>query len=165
MAVECIFRLSNDYSQDGDVGICTAISFNWAKYTLKKGKGLAKRSDLKLDTHTLNAQMAVIKKLDGQEETNEYLELFGLNFVAGTDVRNHADIEKFAKDNAPHVAVFWNSHHTMGYNYAHLAKEFFEPEQGLFRAKLTKDIDAKMQEVFARDNYAVVQHAVVVKLQ
>ena len=47
----------------------------------------------------------------------------------------------------PHVGIFWNSFHTMGYAYGHLKKHYFDNNIGLFSAKLTADIVAKMEAV------------------
>jgi hypothetical protein len=164
VAAKPLFSLDNNIFQNGQQGICTVISFNWAKYTLKKGKGLQKREDIPLSTHILNIQQGRNRWDDPIGETPQYLGRYGLALVAATDVNTYAAIEEFTKNTAPHVAVFWNSHHTMGYRYAHNEKEFFDPELGLYRAKLTKNIDAKIKEVFIQKNYDVVQRCIVVKL-
>jgi len=50
------------------------------------------------------------------------------------------------KATPPHVAIFWNEHHTMGYRYEHLNKEFFDCEYGLYRAEKTADIITQMKK-------------------
>jgi hypothetical protein len=145
MSVTRVFALHNNYTQSGQQGICTAASLDWCKKTLKAGRGLKAASEL-MDTHTLNAQMAVIRKLDasGADQTDRA----GLKSVGGDRViASIDDIIKTAKNTPPHVAIFWTSGHTMGYRYAHHEKEFFDIETGLFRAKLTDDLKKKMEGI------------------
>lgn len=154
-------------------GICTAASFLWAKQTLRLGRCLTSADEISKDFKgplgqiTIGALMSTLRHKDAllESKPDEYLEPLGLTSVTGATVlRNFADLEALAKNNAPHIAVFWNSHHTMGYRYHHHDKEYFDMEAGLYKAKLTRDIDAKMQEIWKAKKYAVIDKGIVVKL-
>jgi hypothetical protein len=145
MSVTRVFALHNNYSQSGQQGICTAASLDWCKKTLRAGRGIRSASEL-MDTHALNAQMAVIRKLDASAA--DQTDRAGLKAVGGDRVITSIDdIISTTKNTAPHVAIFWTAGHTMGYRYAHHEKEFFDIETGLFRAKLTEHLKAKMTEI------------------
>lgn len=154
-------------------GICTAASFLWARQTLKLGRCLASANEISADFKgamgqiTIGALMSTLRHKDAllESKPDEYLESLGLVSVTGAvGLQNFADLEALAKNNAPHVAVFWNSHHTMGYRYHHHDKEYFDMEAGLYKAKLTRDIDAKMAEIWKAKGYHVIEKGIVVKL-
>jgi hypothetical protein len=162
MAAKEIFKMKNDFSQGSTVGICTCISLNWARKVLKKGSAINSYDQIGLTDLTLNAQMAQLRKLDnnpaGQCELVQLEPVGGDQNIASVD-----DIIRIVKTTVPHVAIFWTATHTMGYRYAHNEKEFFDNEVGLFRAKTTKEIKAKMNTVIS--GYGAVTGLRVVKLQ
>jgi len=136
-----IFSLSNPYNQANgqSQGICTAASLAWCKACLKLGRGVNSWAEVGLDVHLLNIQMATMRKLDS--EPRRQTELAGLVPV-GPD-KTLADLDTLfreTKNTAPYICIFWTSGHTMGYRYSHHEKEFFDMEQGLFRAKYTDGI-------------------------
>jgi len=139
--------MQNNFSQGKSVGICTCIALNWAKQTLKRGRGLKTYTELGLDEHTMNAQMAVLRKYDNSPA--EQCDLVGLSMAESGDrtVTSIDDVLNITKRVQPHIAIFWTQTHTMGYRYGHNEKEFFDNEIGLFRSKKTFDIKAKMSLV------------------
>ena len=148
MPVRQIFSLQNNFSQGTERGICTCIALVWARKTLLKGSGLDSHSELGLDYHTMNAQMAKLRKLDNQPA--EQCELVGLK-PDGSDQRIHSidDVINKTKASASGVAIFWTQTHTMGYRYASKEKEFFDNEKGLYRAELTDDLKKKMIDIIS----------------
>ena len=162
MAAREIFKMQNNFSQGSRVGICTCISLNWARRVLKKGSAINKYSEIGLTDLTMNAQMAQLRKLDadpaGQCALVDLVPVGGDQNIASVD-----DVVRIVKTTAPHVAIFWTATHTMGYRYAHNEKEFFDNEIGLYRAKTSKDIKAKMDAVTS--GYGGVIGLRVVRLQ
>jgi len=148
MPVKEIFPMRNDFLQGADKGICTCIALVWARKTLLKGSGLDSYSELGLDDHTMNAQMAKLRKLDNQPA--EQCELVGLK-PDGPDTTIHSidDVINKTKASASGVAIFWTQTHTMGYRYASKEKEFFDNEKGLYRAELTDDLKKKMTDIIS----------------
>lgn len=148
MPVRQIFSLQNNFSQGTERGICTCIALVWARKTLLKGSGLDSHSELGLDYHTMNAQMAKLRKLDNQPA--EQCELVGLK-PDGSDQRIHSidEVINKTKASASGVAIFWTQTHTMGYRYASKEKEFFDNEKGLYRAELTDDLKKKMTDIIS----------------
>jgi hypothetical protein len=154
--------MQNNFNQADSVGICTCASLTWARQTLKRGRGLNQYSELGLDDHTMNAQMAVLRRHDN--DPAKQCELAQLQMVGGDRPISSIDqVTTIVKATAPHVAIFWTRTHTMGYRYAHREKEFFDNEQGLFRAGLTKHIAAKMAEIITP--YGPVEGLRVVSLR
>ena len=152
MAAKQVFSMANDFTQfnrgwkrrNGAQGICTAASLAWAKKSLQ-GRRITSFSDLGVSAHSLNAQMAVLRQHDA--DPARQTEMAGLEMV-GNDraVADFDDLARYVKITTPHVAIFWTAGHTMGYRYAHHRKEFFDIEDGLYWAKLTKDIRKKVNE-------------------
>ena len=161
MAAKLVFPMQNNFGQGNEQGICTCSALTWARKTLQLGRGLSAYSELGLDSHTMNVQMAVLRKYDS--EPQKQCELARLEMI-GTEktIASIDDIPRLVKGTAPHIAIFWTQTHTMGYRYAHHEKEFFDVEVGLFRAKYTKEIKAKMTEIIA--NYGAVKGLRLVKL-
>jgi hypothetical protein len=164
MAARLVFSLSNNYTQDNGTsqGICTAASLAWAKACLKKGAAVNSYSELGVNQLALEAQMQVIRKLDSSplEQTSNA----GLGLIAELSVNSIDEVIRKAKQYPPHVAIFWNSFHTMGYRYSHNQKEFFDMNEGLFRAKTSDDIKAKMTEIFRSKGYGSVLGMRIVSL-
>jgi hypothetical protein len=160
MGATTVFRLQNNYHQAGAQGICTAASLDWCRKVLKLGRSVENPNEL-MSSHALNAQMAVIRKLDavGADQT----ERAGLEAV-GPDrtILTIDEVISAAKATPPHVLIFWTATHTMAYRYSHLRKEFFDIEAGLFRAKVTKDIRKKMTDIIG--GYGPVRGLRVVRL-
>lgn len=148
MAATLVFPMKNDFGQGTEQGICTCSALTWARKTLKLGRGLKTYAELGLDNHTMNAQMAVLRKADNDPVRQcelAQVEAIGADMV----IASVDDIIRHAKTTSPHVAIFWTQTHTMGYSYGHHDKEFFDVEVGLYRAKLTKDIKATMTSTIA----------------
>jgi hypothetical protein len=161
MAATEIFKMTNSYTQGKEVGICSCIALNWARRVLKKGSGINAYSEIGLTELTMNAQMAKLRKLDADPDAQSAL--VDLEPVGGDQViASVDDVIRLVKATIPHVAIFWTSTHTMGYRYAHNEKEFFDNEIGLWRAKTSKEIKAKMKSV--TDTYGGVVGLRVVKL-
>lgn len=153
MSAKLIFSMQNNFTQNASQGICTCASLVWARKTLRLGRGLQSYSELGLDDHTMNAQMAVLRRADGDPAQQCELAQLELNGPEAAIATVDA-IPTLVSSTAPYVAIFWTATHTMGYRYAHHEKEFFDVEVGLFRAKLTKHITAKMTEII--NNYGPV---------
>jgi hypothetical protein len=49
------------------------------------------------------------------------------------------------------IGIVWNGYHTMGYGYSHKQKDLFDMNYGLFRAKYSKGIQAKIEELYGDD--------------
>lgn len=154
MAAKRIFKMANDFTQfnrgwkgkNGAQGICTAASLAWAKKCLE-GRRITSFSSLGVSAHGLNAQMAILRRHDG--DPARQTEMAGLEMVGNDRVINSFDdLAKNVKSTAPHVAIFWTAGHTMGYRYTHHQKEFFDVEDGLYRAKFTKDIKKKINKEY-----------------
>ena len=161
MSAKLIFPMQNNFGQGNELGICTCSALAWARKTLKLGRGLNTYAELGLDDHTMNAQMAVLRKFDNQPA--KQCELAQLEMIGNDQpIAAVADVVRLVKTTPPHVAIFWTQTHTMGYRYAHHEKEFFDVEVGLFRAKLTKEIEAKMTSIIA--NYGRVLGLRLVRL-
>jgi frataxin-like iron-binding protein CyaY len=129
---------------------------------LKKGGGINKYSEIGLTDHAMNAQMAQLRKFDNDSAKQSGLAdlepVGGDHIIASVD-----DVIRIVRNTAPHVAVFWTATHTMGYRYAHNEKEFFDNEVGLYRAKTSKEIKAKLNQIIA--GYGGVTGVRVVKLK
>lgn len=149
MAAKKIFGMTNSYAQWGNQagGICTCISLWWAQKTLKKGRGLSSFHELP-DANVMNAQMSMLRRYDSQpDKQTELVDRLVMNGPSEIPIFSVDDVVQLVKGVYPYVAIFYNDTHTMGYRYAHHEKEFFDVEEGLFRAKFTKDILAKMKEI------------------
>jgi hypothetical protein len=160
MAATLVFSMTNNFTQSNQVGICTCSALHWAKKSLKLKRGLKSYTELP-NEQAMNAQMAVLRKLDNKPA--EQCELVGLATV-GHDriISSIQELTRLVKSTAPHIAIFWTQNHTMGYRYAHNEKEFFDVESGLYRAKTTKDIQAKMEKQIQA--YGQVKGVRIVKL-
>jgi len=162
MAAKQVFAMQNNFAQGSSVGICTCISLNWARRVLKKGGAINAYSEIGLSDLTLNAQMAKLRKLDSDPVAQSAL--VDLEAVGGDrNIASADDVIRLTKQTPPHVAIFWTAGHTMGYRYAHNEKEFFDNEVGLFRAKTSKEIKAKINEV--TKNYGGIIGMRIVRLQ
>lgn len=178
MSATLVFRTANDFYQGYDPpmdllgkklksqGICTAASMNWAKKVLNRGRSVNSFDEIGLNVHTLNAQMAKLRKLDRDPE--QQCDLVGLQMVSiignkDLKIASIADVIKLGDDNPSEVIIFWTEHHTMAYRYASQNKEFFDIEVGLYRAKTTAEIKEKMKEITGP--YGALTGARVVKLK
>jgi hypothetical protein len=162
MAAKQIFSMKNDFTQGTRVGICSCIALNWARRVLKKGGAINSYSEIGLTDLTMGAQMAQLRKLD--HDPDAQCALVDLVSVGGDqNIASVDDVIRLVKSTAPHVAIFWTATHTMGYRYAHNEKEFFDNEVGLYRAKTSKEIKAKITDVTSA--YGAVIGLRVVKLQ
>ena len=161
MAAKLVFALSNNFKQNGSVGICTAASMAWARAVLKKQGSVKKRNEFP-DDHVLNAQMAMVRELDAR--VADQVDKFNLALHTEATVNSITAVTALGKANSGRPVIFWNSHHTMGYRNAGRFKEFFDMECGLYRAKKTADIEACITTQFTASNYAPLSGACVVKL-
>ncbi len=162
MAASTVFTLDNNFSQGGSQGICTAASLAWARKCLEKRGHVNSFAEISRGgVHAINAQMAVLRKYDGNPR--KQTEMAGLTFVNEPAVSSIDDVIKKVKASESGVAIFWTQFHTMGYRYSHQEKEFFDMEAGLFRSKYSKNIKAKMEQIFKR-GYGAVKGCRIVKL-
>lgn len=164
MAAKLIFRMTNDNSQrnKNELGECTAASLAWAKKYLDKKGGINSYDEIGINPIALGAQMAVIRNLDNAAD--DQTERAGLIAVNDTVINSLEAMVFTVKNTAPHVAIFWNSFHTMGYRYSHNEKEFFDLNVGLYRAKTSKEIIEKMNEIFTLNGYGSVERMRVVRI-
>lgn len=162
MATRKIFSTDNMYWQAGAQGICTAASLAWCRKTLQIGN-VDSFDALGVTDHSLNAQMAVLRRHDGDPVHQS--DLAGLRMVGDSewDIDQVGHVTSLGKDHPNAAVIFWTEGHTMAYRYQSEQKDFFDIEVGAFRAKLTKDIEATMREVTA--NYGPLTGARVVALK
>ena len=132
---------------------CTAAAFTWCH--MKLGGRVTPRADLFLPSdETINVNMQNIRDHD-----NDPLAQAGImGFVVtersrGSVTYSSEQIAEIFKKNPGHVGIFWNSFHTMGYAYAHHDKEYFDNNVGLYKAKYTSGITAKMDSVQQAQRY------------
>jgi len=185
MTAELVFQTNNAYDQywldwgnqqagkptkEFEEGICTAAAMNWAKKVLKTGP-INTFEGIGLDAHTLNAQMAKLRRYDAAPK--EQCEMVGLElFVDYSAISNNASgdvvdsvdkVTKFAeKYGDKRAIIFWTNTHTMAYWRSSKNKQFFDIEVGLYRANTTKEITAKMKEIIG--TYGPVTGGIVVVL-
>ncbi|HTU68202.1 MAG TPA: hypothetical protein VMF52_19810 [Steroidobacteraceae bacterium] len=162
MAATLVFPATNNFNQGDKVGICTFSSLTWARRSLELGRGLTAYSELGMDNHSMNLIMATVRKLDNDPVAQSALAK--LVPVTGGDenISSYREVIRKTKATSPYVAIFWTREHTMAYRYHHHEKEFFDIETGLWRAKYSKDIEAKMKEIV--DPYGAVIGMRLVKL-
>lgn len=147
-----VFELSNQFYQGfggGGEGICTVASLDWCKKCLKKGGRVDSKDELTAP-HFLNIQMATLRRLDAAPQ--QQTELAGLRSVGGD--QNITSVDQALNiigTTPPHVGIFWTGGHTMGYRHSPTAneEEFFDIEQGLFRAATLPAIITKINEHYA----------------
>jgi hypothetical protein len=158
--------MQNDFDQAGAVGICTVASMQWAKKTLQLRRGLGSYDELSLSDHQLNALMRVWRQYDHDPATQT--EGMGLRIVgADINVNQMIDVQRHTNLTAPHICIFWNSHHTMGYrawNDHGRECEFFDNEDGLWLADNDTDIRATVINRFAAAGYAPIEGMRIVTL-
>jgi hypothetical protein len=162
MSADLVFATNNDFAQGKRQGICTAASMNWAKKVLEKGP-IDSFNGIGLDEHTLNAQMATLRKLDNQPA--EQCDRVGLQMVGNQDwkIGSVEDVTALGENNPGEAIIFWTKEHTMAYRRQQSNKEFFDIEVGLYRAKTTAEIGQKIKEVTG--SYGDLIGARVVKLK
>lgn len=149
--VKHVFPMTNPHTQHNSrsVGICTAKSLAWCRASLKAGGSISSAAMLPGD-HTLNAQMATLRRQD--HDPAKQAELAGLQLVQSWTVRSIDEVFRNFKTMSPHIGIFWTDTHTMGYRYAHHEKEFFDVESGLYSAKKTADLRAQITKDYAEDS-------------
>ena len=158
MAATEVFKMNNPNST------CTAAALTWAYMVLAKTATPKAALFLPSDP-TLAQNMNNIKDLDDDAQTQ--IAIMGFESVktrTGVGLSSVEIAEAF-KNNAPHIGIFWNSFHTVGYSYGHLDKYYFDNNVGLYKAKKTADIVAKMEDVRKADNYGNWEGYIVVKLK
>lgn len=144
MAYRLVFSCNNNFSQGGNrQGICTIASLQWAKMCLQRGRGLGSYSELSLDNHALNGLMAVHRHFD--HNPTAQTSGMGLRIVGGGDIaiNQFMDVQRHTNLTSPHICIFWDQFHTMGYRVStkHGREvEFFDVEHGLFLADNDTDI-------------------------
>jgi len=157
MAATEVFKMNNPKST------CTAASLTWAYMLLGKTAKPAAHHFLASDS-TLSQNMRNIE--DDDSNPVRQVALMGFEIVkeqSGTGVSS-TEIAEVFKNNAPHVGIFWNSFHTVGYSYGHLDKQYFDNNVGLYKAKKTADIVAKMEEV-RKGGYGNWEGYIVLKIK
>jgi hypothetical protein len=159
MAVRQIFALANDFAQGDEIGICTVASLQWAKVTLRLGRGVGAFNELGLSPHQLNALMAVWRRFDG----NPAAQTAGMGLqIVGADrpVNQFIDVQRFVNLTPPHMCIFWTAEHTMGYcaqvRQERRECEFFDMECGFYLADNDSDIRATVLAQFAAGGYTPI---------
>lgn len=166
MASRRVFNMNNNYFQGAEGGICTVGSLQWAKKCLQLGRGIGGFNELGLSAHQMNALMAVWRREDGNPAAQT--QGMGLRMV-GVDrnVNQFIDVQRFTNLTAPHVCIFWNDTHTMGYRVStrHGREcEFFDIEDGLWLADNDMDIRQTVVNTFAAGGYGAIEGMRVVTL-
>lgn len=143
MPSRLVFSSQNNFAQGANrMGICTVASLQWAKMCLKRGRGLGSYAELGLDNHVLNGLMAVHRNNDHDAQ----LQTSGMGLsVVGADivVNQFIDIQRHTNLTNPHICIFWDNNHTMGYRVSTKFSrevEFFDVERGLYLANNDTDI-------------------------
>jgi len=146
-----VFPMTNPHTQHNSrsVGICTAKSLAWCRACLKAGGSIRSAGMLPGD-HALNAQMALLRQQD--HDPSKQAEMAGVQLVRAWTVRSIDDVFRNFKAVAPHIGIFWTAGHTMGYRYAHHEKQFFDVESGLYTAKKTADLRARITQDYPEDS-------------
>ncbi len=164
VAAKLIFPLSNDFTQNKEKaqGICTAASLAWAKACLKLGRFVNTWDEIGTSKHNLNIVMATLRYMDanpvGQTELAGVKSLSGGVDGTATSIK---DVIEAIKVSEYGIGIFWNSYHTMGYGYSHKQKDLFDMNYGLFRAKYSKGIQAKIEELYGDD---IIGYRIIGKL-
>jgi len=180
--IKKVFALENPFKQvtggTQQIGVCTVASLKWAKQCLLLGRGLGNQNELGASARELNGLMAVWRRFDSTPE--EQTTGMGLRMV-GNDrpVTMLREVQRIVRDNPPHVAIFFNSHHTMGYRWSagrnrferaaggsmmRKEVEYFDMEDGLWWSDDEWELLEKMKEIFAAKHYAQVMGVRVVEL-
>lgn len=167
MALRRIFPLTNSFNQGDEIGICTVASLQWAKTVLQRGRGIGSFDELSLSDHQLNALMAVWRRLDADPAA----QTAGLGLkIVGADiaVNQFIDVQRHVNLTAPHICIFWNSHHTMGYSagigHGPRECEYFDMECGLYVADNDFEIRGAVLDQFAAANYQPIEGMRIVTL-
>ncbi len=158
MAAIEVFKMENPNNT------CTAASLSWC--TMVLSKLTTPRADLfEAKDPTIRAYMSNVETLDADPETQ--VAFLGFEVVKKKlgSVLSSTEIAEVFKNNAPHAGIFWNSFHTMGYAYSHLHKQYFDNNVGLYRAKKTADIVAKMEGVRKDNGYGNWEGYAVLRLK
>lgn len=158
MAADEVFKMSNPNST------CTAAALTWVYMVLSGTTTPAAHQFLPQDT-TLRANMRNIEDDDGNPERQSAIMGFEIVKNDTNSAKTSTEIAEIFKNNAPHVGIFWNSFHTVGYHYGHHNKQYFDNNVGLYKAKYTKDIVAKMEQVRKDERYGLWQGYEVLKLK
>lgn len=164
VAAKQVFPLSNDYTQNKEKaqGICTAASLAWAKACLKHGRFINTWDEIGTSKHNLNIVMATLRYMDANPVGQT--ELAGVKSLSGGSdgtAKGIKDVMEAIKVSEYGIGIFWNGYHTMGYGYSHLQKDLFDMNYGLFRAKYSKGIQAKIEELYGDD---IIGYRIIGKL-
>jgi len=166
MSLRRVFPMQNNFYQGDEQGICTVASLQWAKTCLQRNRGIGNFNELTLTAHQMGALMAVWRRFDGDPEG----QTTGMGLArVGADraVTQFIDVQRFANLTPPHICIFWNSHHTMGYRVSTARGrecEFFDIEDGLWLADNDSEIRQKVIHIFAAGGYAAIEGMRIVKL-
>lgn len=147
MAATEVFKMDNPNST------CTAASLTWCYMKLTRSTEPKAHHFLPSDP-TLRRNMDNIQDDDGNPTRQSAI--MGFEIVkqnAGNSSITSLQIAELFKNNDPHIGIFWNSFHTVAYSYAHLDKEYFDNNFGLYKANKTADIVAKMEEIRKGNGY------------
>ncbi len=165
MAVRRVFPMANNYFQGNAAGICTVASLQWAKRCLQLNRGLGNFDELSLTPHQMGALMAVWRQHDADPDgqtTGMGLARVGADLA----VTQIIDVQRYVNITPPHICIFWNSTHTMGYRLSTRygrEVEFFDIENGLWVCNNDADMRAKILATFA-GVYTAIEGMRVVKL-
>ena len=167
MPVRQLFQMQNNFRQrtPNDEGICTVTALQWAKKCLQLNRGIGSYVELGLSDHQRNALMAVWRRYDNQP--TQQTAGMGLRIV-GTDRRVNGlrVMQGIVANTAPHVAIFWNSFHTMGYRVGRNNSEFewFDNNHGLYLANNADELFQTMNAYMAAHYRETVQGVRVVQI-
>lgn len=161
-----IFQMQNDYLQGDQQGICTVSSLQWAKRCLQLGRGIGTFDELLLSVHQMNALMAVWRNYDNNPVRQT--EGMGLRVVGGDRAVNQIiDVQRFVNLTAPHICIFWNRHHTMGYRCSTVRSrecEYFDIEDGLWLGDNDLEIRHHILQTFQNGHYEPIIGMRIVQL-
>ncbi|MFW5444370.1 MAG: hypothetical protein ACKE51_08705 [Methylococcaceae bacterium] len=142
---------------------CTAAALTWS-YMLLAESATPKASLFEETDPTIIRNMDNIKDSDADPEKQISIMGFEKIIIRSNAVISSTEVAEAFKNNSPHVGIFWNNFHTMGYSYNHLNKQFFDNNVGLFKAEKTKDIVAKMEQIRNDNGYGNWEGYLVIKL-
>lgn len=143
MPLKTVFQLQNNFVDASyRKGICTAAALQWAKRCLKLGRGLNNRDELGMSDFELQQRMQTVRGYDNDpvRQTEE----MGLRIVGGKDVQitTPDEVQAVTASTPPHISIFWNRDHTMGYRFSLKKNEYdlFDNNFGLYRTNSPADI-------------------------
>ena len=168
MILRRVFQMDQDFDQHKSEGICTIASLQWCKRSLELGRGLQRYSELNLTDHRLN-ELMVAYRADANDPVKQTATM-GLRIQGTGDraVDTVMHVNQIVINSQSRHAIFWNGHHTMGYAARRrgdaMEYEFFDNEDGLYRANNFVALALTINRRFQDGNYGAVEGVRVVAL-